>query len=47
MNAGNVGRTGFLLVALGLPVYLLWRGKLPKYLSFATSGGTTAAGGGK
>lgn len=36
----DIGRTGFALIAIGFPVYLLWRGKLKKYLGFA-SGTTT------
>ena len=31
-----MARTGFLLIAVGFPVYLLWRGKLGAFLSLAS-----------
>lgn len=37
MGATDAGRAGFLLVALGFPLYLLWKGRLPLYLSLATT----------
>ena len=35
----DVGKTGFLMVALGFPVYLLWKGRLGTYIKLATTGG--------
>lgn len=35
---GGIGRTGFALIAISFPVYLLWKGRLKTYLAFATSG---------
>ena len=31
----GIGKTAFVMVALGLPVYLLWKGRLGTYLSLA------------
>lgn len=33
---GDAAKTGFFLVALGFPLYLLWRGRAPVYLKLAT-----------
>ena len=32
----NIGKTAFVMVALGFPVYLLWKGRLGTYLSLAS-----------
>lgn len=36
---GNAAKTGFFLVALGFPLYLIWRGRGSMYLQLATVGG--------
>ncbi len=31
----NIGKTAFVMLALGFPVYLLWKGRLGSYLQLA------------
>lgn len=42
----GAAKIGFIMIALGFPFYLLWKGRLPAYLalaSAASSSGTTTA----
>jgi hypothetical protein len=38
---GSLARTGFIMIAVGFPVYLLWRGRLPLYLALTRPAGGT------
>jgi hypothetical protein len=41
----NTGRIGFLLIAVSFPLYLLWKGRLPAYLSLMTGNPSSAFAG--
>ncbi len=42
---GNAAKTGFFLIALGFPLYLVWRGRGGLYLRLATTGSGMLPGG--
>ena len=42
---GTVARTGFIAIAVGFPVYLLFKGRLGTYLALARASGTVTTTG--